>query len=198
MKTRKYVRVVVDSVTSLRRFYIRTSEEYLALQSFFRLLSDLGVTTVLTVQLPEISKPDAEGHMARGEIRLHKWFDGRGLMRGVTVEKYRGSSHDHSMRPIKMTDSGLSVKATSARRRPSHKAEKEAAEPAEEPEEAVAEASANTQEEVPVASPKKPQKAEPSVDLPPPPNNDEELPPPPNDAKDGRMAGRGDDGGGPW
>src|SRR4030065_725765 len=39
MKVRKYTRIVVDSVTSLRRFYIRTSEEYLALQSFFWLLS---------------------------------------------------------------------------------------------------------------------------------------------------------------
>lgn len=117
MKVRKYSRVVVDSVTSLRRFYIRTSEEYLALQSFFRLLSDLGMTTVLTVQLPEVSTPDAESHMARGEIRLHKWFDGKGLARGVTVEKFRGSFHDHSVRPFKLSKDGVSVRAAAHKKR---------------------------------------------------------------------------------
>lgn len=117
MKVRRYSRVVVDSVTSLRRFYIRTSEEYMALQSFFRLLSDLGITTLLTVQLPDSPRPDAESHMARGEIRLHKWLDGRGLVRGVTVEKFRGSYHDHSMRPLKFSDEGLSVKMAAPKKR---------------------------------------------------------------------------------
>lgn len=110
MRNRKYSRVVIDSVTSLRRFYIKTSEEYSTLASFFRVLSDLGVTTLATVHQAEIYKPDAEAHMSRGEIRLHKWFDGRGLVRGVTIEKYRGSSHDHKMRPLKITATGIEVK----------------------------------------------------------------------------------------
>ncbi|MCJ2532652.1 MAG: AAA family ATPase, partial [Candidatus Thermoplasmatota archaeon] len=46
-KERKYSRVVVDSLTSLKYFYIRTTEEFATLQSFFRMLSDLGATTVL-------------------------------------------------------------------------------------------------------------------------------------------------------
>ena len=111
MRARKYSRIVVDSLTSLRYFYIRTSEENTTLISFFRLLSDLGVTAILTVQLPEISKPDIEVHVARGEIRLHKWFDGRGMMRGITVEKFRGSSHDHQLRMMKISSSGIDVKA---------------------------------------------------------------------------------------
>jgi len=117
MKVRKYTRIVIDSVTSLRRFYIRTSEEYLALQSFFRLLSDLGITAVLTVQLPEVPKPDAESLMARGEIRLHKWFDGKGLVRGVTVEKIRGSSHDATKTTLKLTAEGVSVRLTTPKKR---------------------------------------------------------------------------------
>jgi len=112
MKVRTYSRIVVDSLTSLRYFYIRTSEESASLISFLRLLSDLGVTCLLTVQLPEVSKPDVEIHMARGEIRLHKWFDGRGLMRGVTIEKYRGSSHDHTLRMLKMGPAGLAIKSS--------------------------------------------------------------------------------------
>jgi KaiC/GvpD/RAD55 family RecA-like ATPase len=112
MKVRKYTRIVVDSLTSLRYFYIRTSEENATLMSFFRLLSDLGVTSILTVQLPEISKPDIEIHVARGEIRLHKWINGRGLMRGATVEKYRGSAHDQRLRTMKMTSEGIVIKET--------------------------------------------------------------------------------------
>ena len=110
MKARRYSRVVIDSLTSLRYFYIRTSEENTSLISFLRVLSDLGVTCFVTVQLPEIAKSDVEAHMARGEIRLHKWIDGRGLMRGLTVEKYRGSSHDHRLRPLKITDEGIVIK----------------------------------------------------------------------------------------
>jgi KaiC/GvpD/RAD55 family RecA-like ATPase len=155
MKARKYSRVVIDSVTSLRRFYIRTSEEYMALQSFFRLLSDLDITTLLTVQLPDSPRPEAESHMARGEIRLHRWLDGRGLVRGVTVEKFRGSYHDHSMRPLKFTDEGISVKLAAPRRR----GEQRKAEPEEEP--------APGAEETPPAPPP----AEPQGPEPPPPED---------------------------
>jgi KaiC/GvpD/RAD55 family RecA-like ATPase len=117
MRARKYSRIVVDSLTSLRYFYIKTSEENTTLMSFFRLLSDLGVTALLTVQLPEISKPDVEVHVARGDIRLHKWFDGRGLMRGITVEKYRGSSHDNRLRTMKISSVGIDVKTQSPEKR---------------------------------------------------------------------------------
>lgn len=110
-KVARYSRVVVDSLTSMRYFYIKTSEENATLMSFLRLLSDIGVTCIVTVQLPEISKPDVEAHVARGEVRLHKWFDGRGLMRGVTIEKYRGSAHDNELRQLRIGAQGIVVKA---------------------------------------------------------------------------------------
>ncbi len=126
-KKRKYTRVVVDSLTSLKFFYIRTSDEFATLQSFFRMLSDLGATTVLTVDIPEVHKPGLESQLARGEIRLHKWFDGRGMMRGVTIEKYRGSSHDSRMRHLKITSTGIVVpSADKGRGKKSAPAEKEA------------------------------------------------------------------------
>lgn len=175
MKERKYSRIVVDSVTSLRRFYIRTSEEYLALQSFFRLLSDLGITAVLTVQLPELSRPDAESHMSRGEIRIHKWFDGKGLQRGVTVEKFRGSSHDSVMRPLKLSDNGLSVKLIAPRKRGEKKTEDEKDSEPESVEESA--------DEAPPATP------QPQQEIPqgPPEPKEERLPepPPPDDNGNG-------------
>lgn len=118
MRSRAYSRMVIDSLTSLRYFYIRTSEENTTLMSFFRTLADLGVTCLLTVQLPEIAKPDMEAHVARGEIRLHKWFNGRGLVRGITIEKYRGSAHDDKLRLMSITSEGLSVKREKKRREP--------------------------------------------------------------------------------
>lgn len=111
VKVARYTRVVVDSLTSMRYFYIKTSEENATLMSFLRLLSDIGVTCLVTIQLPEISKPDVEAHVARGEIRLHKWFDGRGMMRGVTIEKYRGSAHDNELRQLRIGPQGIVVKA---------------------------------------------------------------------------------------
>ncbi len=117
MSVGRYSRVVIDSLTSLRYFYIRTSEEEAALQSFLRVLADTKVTSILTVQLPEVSTPSTESHLARGEVRLHKWFNGRGLMRGVTVEKCRGSSHDHRLRPMKTTSSGIVVTVQTTPRR---------------------------------------------------------------------------------
>lgn len=125
MKTRRYTRIVIDSLTSLRYFYIRTSEENAALMSFLRVLADLGVTSLVTVHLPETARSDVEAHMARGEIRLHKWFDGRGLVRALTVEKYRGSAHDQRLRPIKIAKDGISVKkALPEKERLGRKAEK--------------------------------------------------------------------------
>lgn len=122
MKVRRYTRVVVDSLTSLRYFYIKTSEENASMISFFRLLSDLGVTTLATVQTPDIAKPDVEAHMARGEIHLHKWLDARGLMRGVTIEKYRGSAHDPQLRSMKITSDGIEVKQNAPEKKTKGKA----------------------------------------------------------------------------
>jgi KaiC/GvpD/RAD55 family RecA-like ATPase len=169
MKVRKYTRIVIDSVTSLRRFYIRTSEEYLALQSFFRLLSDMGITAVLTVQLPEVSKPDAESLMARGEIRLHKWFDGKGLARGVTIEKFRGSSHDATMRPLRLTAEGVSVRLAAPKKR----GEAKKTEPAEQ-----APVPDGSQEATPDDTKAR---AEPTQASPPPQETSFPEPPPPDD-----------------
>lgn len=173
MKLRKYSRIVVDSVTSLRRFYIRTSEEYLALQSFFRLLSDLGPTTLLTVHLPERTRSVPESRMARGEIRLHKWFDSKGLSRAVNIEKLRGSFHDHSMRPLKLSSDGVTVKAAAPKKRGGSK----------KPDQENPESSDKPSAE-PVKRRERPETA------PAPARAEEEPPPPPPDNENGGEEGR--------
>ncbi|MGB2826336.1 MAG: ATPase domain-containing protein [Thermoplasmata archaeon] len=155
-KQRKYSRVAIDSLTSLKYFYIRTSEEFSTLQSFFRMLSDLGTTTVLAVDIPEVHRPGLESQLARGEIRLHKWFDGRGLMRGVTIDKYRGSSHDSRMRHLKITSTGIVVPSADKGR------SKKGASAKNDPE-------AGEKHEVVKPEPSKQQPSE--EDLPPPPDD---------------------------
>lgn len=180
-KERKYSRMVVDSLTSLKYFYVRTSEEYATLQSFFRTLSDIGVTSLLTVHTPEVPCPSYESQLARGEIRLHKWFDGRGLTRGVTIEKYRGSSHDTRMRHIKITSTGIVVPKSDAggRKRRKKKADDAPKKPsAEKPADKSGDKPAGKPEEKKAETSVKPAEKAPEPPLPPPP-----PPPPPNDAQ---------------
>jgi KaiC/GvpD/RAD55 family RecA-like ATPase len=166
MKERRYTRVVIDSLTSLRYFYIRTSEENSSMMSFLRLLSDLEVTSLLTLHLPEVSKPEVEVHVARGEIRLHKWIDGRGLVRGITIEKFRGSSHDHRLRFIRITQEGVVVKPV-AQEKPAKRVDEEAeGEEMEEPQAPREHSSA------------------PPPEASPPPSDSEDIPPPPTDMPD--------------
>lgn len=168
MRQRKYSRVVVDSLTSLKFFYIRTSEESSTLISFFRLLSDLGVTSLLTVQLPEISKPEVEVHIARGEIRLHKWIDGRGMTRGVTIEKYRGSSHDNRLRIMKISSEGVTIKSLTEESAGKEAEAKEEEAPPPAPPEVL-----------PVALAAQSEPPPPQAEALPPPDQTQETPPPP-------------------
>jgi len=120
------------------------------------MLSDLGATTVLAVDIPDVHRPGLESQLARGEIRLHKWFDGRGLMRGVTIDKYRGSSHDSRMRHLKITSTGIVVPSADKGRSKKGASAKKA----------------------PKAS-KKHEEAKPEPSKQPP--SEEDLPPPPDD-----------------
>ena len=191
-KVRKYSRLVVDSLTSLKFFYIRTSEEFAVLQSFFRTLTDLGVTTVLTVEVPEISRPGVEAQIARGEIRLHRWFDGRGLMRGVTIEKYRGSSHESRMRHVKFTSKGVEVTGSGRQKSKSKRTpEKDKGKPKESKEPEPVQKPSD--KDVPVEQ----REAEPAGSAPPQPTKEQPprqeveeppLPPPPPDMDEGGNA----------
>lgn len=111
---RQYARVVIDSMTALRYFCMREFEETLATQSFMRFLAESKVTSLLTVELPEEGEVPPEAFLARGEVRLHKLRDETGFRRFVSVEKYKGSSHDDLVYPFEITNAGVSVQVASA------------------------------------------------------------------------------------
>jgi hypothetical protein len=106
--------------------------------------------------------------MARGEIRLHKWIDGRGLMRGLTVEKYRGSGHDHRLRPLKISDDGIVIKMPVPE--------------SEDMEEAAKESIASTVPAQPKVANAQPQKESPAHQEQPPAPPPQEHPNPPKDS----------------
>ncbi len=106
---RQYQRVVIDSMTALKYFCMREFEETLTTQSFMRFLAEAKVTSLLTLELPEEGQVPPEAFLARGEIRLHKLRDDTGIKRFISIEKYKGSSHDDTVYPFDITNSGVLV-----------------------------------------------------------------------------------------
>lgn len=99
-RRKKYDRIVVDSLTSIRFFCMVGNEDNEYIQSFMRFLSESKTTALLTVETPEIYMFSPETFLARGEIRLHKLRNEEGIKRFVSIEKYRGSDHDKGIYPM--------------------------------------------------------------------------------------------------
>jgi len=107
-----YTRVVIDSMTALKFFCMKDFEENVATQSFMRFLAESKVTTLLTVETTEAMEMAPEAFLARGEIRLYKVRDESGIKRFVSIEKYKGSTHDENIRPFDITSKGIVVHAS--------------------------------------------------------------------------------------
>ena len=104
-----YTRLVIDSLTALQYFCMKGFDPVAGAQSFLRFLSDLRVTTLLTVEAPLEDVETPERMLARGEIRLFRWeLDGQ-TVRAVGVEKFRGSSHDVRLHPYRIGPQGIDI-----------------------------------------------------------------------------------------
>ncbi|MCI4317866.1 MAG: hypothetical protein L3J96_04945, partial [Thermoplasmata archaeon] len=106
---RNYSRIVVDSLTALQFFCMKGVDEVVGAQTFLRFLSDLRITTVLTVELPLEDIETPERLLARGEIHLFRWEHEGHSVRAVGVEKLRGSHHDTRLHPYRITPKGLDI-----------------------------------------------------------------------------------------
>jgi KaiC/GvpD/RAD55 family RecA-like ATPase len=106
---RPYSRLVIDSLTALEYFSMKGSDEKVGAQTFLRFLTDIGATTVLTVEAAVEEVESVERLLARGTIRLFRWnLDGRAL-RAIGIEKFRGSAHDVRLHPYLVTPAGLDI-----------------------------------------------------------------------------------------
>jgi KaiC/GvpD/RAD55 family RecA-like ATPase len=109
MAKRSFTRLAVDSLTALQYFCMKGIDETLGAQTFLRFLSDLRITTLLTVEAPVEEVETAERLLARGEIRLFRWeLDGL-TVRAIGVEKFRGSAHDVRLHPYRISSRGLDI-----------------------------------------------------------------------------------------
>ena len=109
MARRNYTRLVIDSLTALQDFCMKGVDEVGGAQTFLRFLSDLRVTTVLTVESPIEESETAERLLARGEVRLSRWEVDDRTIQAIGVEKFRGSAHDIRRHPYRIGPVGLDI-----------------------------------------------------------------------------------------
>jgi KaiC/GvpD/RAD55 family RecA-like ATPase len=113
MSDTPFRRVLVDSMTSIRRFAIKSSTDPQAerteIQSLLRFLSESGVTTLITATPPDPAILSPEEILTRGEILLtRKWIGDRSV-RQIKIVRMRGYAHDPERRPFAISPQGIVV-----------------------------------------------------------------------------------------
>jgi KaiC/GvpD/RAD55 family RecA-like ATPase len=113
MSERSFRRVVVDSVTSIRRFALKPTEDNQAerteIQSLLRFLSEREATTLIMSTPSGLGTLTPEEILTRGEIVLtRKWIGDRSV-RQVKIVRMRGTAHDLERRPFTIAPQGLVV-----------------------------------------------------------------------------------------
>ncbi|MCI4336875.1 MAG: hypothetical protein L3K17_06745 [Thermoplasmata archaeon] len=113
MGGRRFTRVVVDSITSIRRFAVKASNDPQAerteVQSLLRFLSEQEVTTLITATPGNPGVLAAEEILTRGEILLTRKWVGDRSVRQLKIVRMRGTAHDPERRPFTITAKGLVV-----------------------------------------------------------------------------------------
>jgi KaiC/GvpD/RAD55 family RecA-like ATPase len=104
-------RVLVDSITSIRRFAVKSSldpqAERTEIQSLLRFLSEAGVTALITATPSDPGILTPEEVLTRGEILLtRKWVGDRSI-RQIKIVRMRGCAHDPERRPFVITSQGI-------------------------------------------------------------------------------------------
>ena len=111
MAGKPFTRVLVDSITSIRRFAIKSSvdpqAERTEIQSLLRFLSEQGATALITATPSNPAVLNPEEILTRGEILLtRKWIGDRSV-RQIKIVRMRGAAHDPERRPFAITPQGI-------------------------------------------------------------------------------------------
>ena len=108
LKETRYSRVVIDSLTTLKRLS-GDDDIDMGMMSLMRFLSESNLTCLLITDIPDPTSVEPEIFVSRGEVRLHRIMTGTRIERCVTIEKMRGSAHDTVPRPLTITKEGIQV-----------------------------------------------------------------------------------------
>jgi KaiC/GvpD/RAD55 family RecA-like ATPase len=113
MSNHPFRRVLVDSITSIRRFAIKASvdpqAERTEIQSLLRFLSEVGATTIITATPSDPAVLTSEEILTRGEILLTRKWVGDRSVRQLKIVRMRGCAHDPERRPFVITPQGIVV-----------------------------------------------------------------------------------------
>jgi circadian clock protein KaiC len=108
-------RILIDSMTSIRHFALRSGEdlqvERTEIQSLLRFLSEKGVTTLLTSLPCPPSLLTPEMVLCRGEISLSRKWAGHSLERWIWIPRMRGTAHDLKMHTFHIGTDGITVRS---------------------------------------------------------------------------------------
>lgn len=107
----KYSRLVIDSLTSLKRLSGGDEDIDTGILSLLRFVSEANLTSLLVTDVPDPTSLEPEVFLSRGVVKFHKFMVSSKTERFVSVEKFRGSAHDTMPRPLKITKSGIVVEA---------------------------------------------------------------------------------------
>jgi len=105
-------RIVIDSISSMILQYPEETERRNAVLDLFEAVTDLGTTSLITTELRATAlerEVQAEEFLSHGVIVFHTFNEGGRLIRAIQIEKMRGVSHDHQLRPYKIHKNGVEV-----------------------------------------------------------------------------------------
>ncbi len=105
-------RLVIDPISSLILQYPDDSERRNAILDLFEAILSLGVTSLLTTELRATAlerQIQAEEFLSHGVVVFSTLKEGGELIRAIQIEKMRGISHDHQLRPYVINEKGIEV-----------------------------------------------------------------------------------------
>jgi len=105
-------RVVIDPITTLAVQYPGISERRTAVLDLIQAISNLGTTNLMISELRATAlerQIQAEEFLSHGVIVFHAINNNGEIVKAVQIEKMRGISHDHQLRPYKIYKTGMEV-----------------------------------------------------------------------------------------
>ncbi len=104
-------RIVIDSLSSVMALYDSEVEMRRNILSFMNFLAMTKCTTLIIDEKHTRSKMSIpmEEFLASGVIKIHTIEKKGEMVRGISIEKLRGSDFDKHIRPMKVTNKGIVV-----------------------------------------------------------------------------------------
>jgi len=106
-------RCVIDSLSVFALYFEKPFMARKRLYSVFKLLNEIGVTTIVTAEIPEdsekLSRLGLIEFMADGVIVLQYLPLGREFKRALQVRKMRMSDHSKNIHPFRINKKGINI-----------------------------------------------------------------------------------------